>query len=44
MNWVLGESEDIGKTIISSLLFTGIYSVLVHFLRKSTKESESNSL
>ena len=38
-NWIFGESEHIGKMIISSVLFVLIYSALLHFISKGKRES-----
>ena len=40
-NWVFDQNEIIVETIITSLLFAAIYVILVHFISKAKKESES---
>ncbi len=38
-NWILGESANIIKTLISSVVFVLIYPVVLHFLKKRKRES-----
>jgi NADH:ubiquinone oxidoreductase subunit 3 (subunit A) len=37
-NWAVDKTENIGRTIISSLVFTVIYSILDPFVRKMLKK------
>lgn len=39
VNWVLGENEHIAETVTVSLVTTALYTVLVHFLGKASKDS-----
>ena len=38
-NWIFGESEHIGETLISSTLFVMIYSAIHHFVGKGKRVS-----
>ena len=36
-NWIFGESENIGRMLISSLLFVVVYSAVLYFVGQKRK-------